>query len=115
MLKTIAAAAALLIVATNAHADNPCVTSCEQECLRTGSLARECQIECTQECPVETAPPTCTLVTDSSAHDACIANDTAWYFTCLGLFPIWGIGPAWCSSQLQKAVSSCPATVQVCK
>lgn len=117
MLKLIAAAAALLI-ATNVHADNACYTSCYDECLRSGSLARTCQQECTQECPAGgTTTPTCTIVTDSSAHDACVATATATYAACISAFPIWPFGPGICSVNYLNAVNACPAPVQttVCK
>jgi len=110
MLKLITAAT-LMIFANNVYAD-ACFDDCNQTCLRSGSLARTCQLECTAECPPTKPPPppVCTTVDNSAARNSCVANDTAWYFSCLGLFPVWPFGPGWCSTQFLNAVNTCPAS-----
>jgi hypothetical protein len=117
MMKLIAASA-ILLAAASGHADNACYTSCYQECIRSGSLARTCQLECTRECPSGGgSTPTCTTVTDSSAHDSCIATATANYALCTAILPEWPFGPAICSQMFLNAVNACPAPVQttVCR
>jgi len=111
MMKFLAAAAMVLVVAAAnvGHAgSSTCFNDCMSTCERTGSLARECQIECTQECPVQTPPPTCTTSTDCSAHDSCVANDTAWLLFCTP-FPF---GP-YCAKLYFSpgGVNACPACV----
>jgi hypothetical protein len=93
--------------ANNVYAD-ACFDSCEQECLKSGSLARTCQIECTSECPpTQTPPPVCTTV-DNPAHDTCVRNDTAVYVACLGALPIWPFGPPWVHRTVLKCAELVP-------
>ena len=109
MMKFLVAAAALLAVAATVHADNACYTSCDQECLRSGSLARECQLECTQECPATGgSTKTCVTQTDCSAHDACVTNDIFWLYFCSHS----PLGPL-CTAQYVSpgGVAACPACV----
>lgn len=112
MMKFLAASAVLFLVATNVHADNACYTACDNTCLRSGTLARECQLECTQECPAGgTTTPTCTIVTDSTAHDSCVADATLKYAACVSLLGPWPLA-GWCSVNYYNAVNACPAPVQ---
>lgn len=112
MMKLIATSAFLFLAATAVHADNACFSSCDAQCLKTGSLARDCQLECTQECPpTQSTTPTCTIFSDSSAHDSCVAAATAKYAACVSLLGPWPLG-GWCTANYINQINACPGPVQ---